>query len=184
MPSTVASPQVPSDRSVARRLARLRVPLGFVFGAAVLLLARPSWWTLVVGGLVAVLGESLRVWAAGHVQKGREVTSSGPYRWSGHPLYLGSTVIGIGLVVASASLVVAALVAAYLSITMTAAVRSEEAELKARFGGLYAAYREGRAMPLARAFSVERVWQNREQRTVAGLLAGWGLLALKIAFGL
>jgi protein-S-isoprenylcysteine O-methyltransferase Ste14 len=184
MPSTAASPQVPSSRSVARRLARLRVPLGFAFGVTVLLLARPTWWTLLFGGLVAVLGESLRVWAAGHVQKGREVTTSGPYRWLGHPLYLGSTVIGVGLIVASASLVVAVLVAAYLSVTMTAAIRSEEADLRARFGDEYAAYREGRAAPLVRAFSVARAWRNHEQRTVAGLLAGWGLLALKVAFGL
>jgi protein-S-isoprenylcysteine O-methyltransferase Ste14 len=184
MPSTVASPQVPSSRSVARRLARLRVPLGFAFGATALLLARPNWWTLLSGGLVALAGESLRVWAAGHVQKGREVTSSGPYRWLGHPLYVGSTVIGVGLIVASASLVVAALVATYLAVTMTAAIRSEQAELRARFGAEYAAYREGRAAPFSRAFSAARAWQNHEQRTVAGLAAGWGLLALKVMFGL
>ena len=184
MPSKVASPQVPPARSFAGRLARLRVPLGFAFGAAVFLLARPNWWTLASGWLVALLGEGLRIWAAGHVQKGREVTGSGPYRWSGHPLYLGSTVIGIGVAVASARVIVAVLVAAYLSITMTAAIRHEEAELRARFGEEYAAYREGRAAPVARAFSARRVWQNREQRTVAGLLAGWGLLALKVALGL
>jgi len=184
MPSTVASPQIPPAHSLARRLARLRVPLGFAFGAVVLLLARPNWRTLAFGGLVALTGESLRIWAAGHVQKGREVTASGPYRWLGHPLYLGSTVVGIGLAVAAGSLIVAVLVAVYLSMTMTAAIRSEEAELRARFGEQYAAYREGRAAPVARAFSVERAWRNREQRTVAGLLTGWGLLALKAALGL
>ena len=39
-------------------------------------------------------GEALRIWAAGHLEKGREVTASGPYRWTRHPLYLGSTIIG------------------------------------------------------------------------------------------
>ena len=31
---------------------------------------------------VAALGEALRIWAAGHLNKSREVTSSGPYRGS------------------------------------------------------------------------------------------------------
>jgi protein-S-isoprenylcysteine O-methyltransferase Ste14 len=160
------------------------VPLGFVAAAGVLWFARPSWRTLAIGGVVALLGEGLRFWAAGHVEKGCEVTRSGPYRWSGHPLYLGSSVMGVGLIVASASAVVAVLVAVYVSTTLFAAIRSEEAELEARFGEEYVAYREGRAVPVSRAFSVARVWRNREQRTVAGLLAGWGLLALKAGLGL
>ena len=32
---------------------------------------------------------------------------SGPYRFTRHPLYLGSTIIGVGLAIASASVVVA-----------------------------------------------------------------------------
>jgi protein-S-isoprenylcysteine O-methyltransferase Ste14 len=177
-------PPVTAASSVARRLARLRVPLGFIVAAGVLWFARPGWRTLAIGGTVALAGEGLRIWAAGHVEKGREVTRSGPYRWSGHPLYLGSSVIGLGLIVASASMVVAVLVAVYVSVTLTAAIRSEEAELGARFGDEYVAYRKGRAVAVARAFSVARAWRNREQRTIVGLLAGWGLLAVKAAFGL
>src|SRR5919106_3708853 len=102
-------------------LARWRVPLGFVFGAAVLWLARPTLRSLAIGAAVAVVGEMIRIWAAGHLEKGREVTVSGPYRLTRHPLYVGSTVMGVGLAIAAASWIVALLVIAYLAITLTAA---------------------------------------------------------------
>ena len=51
--------------SVTRRLARLRVPLGFAFGIAVVWLATPCWTSLVWGLPIAALGEALRIWAAG-----------------------------------------------------------------------------------------------------------------------
>ena len=79
-----------TGRAMAR-LARLRVALGFVCGALVLWLAQPTAGSLLAGGAVAVVGEALRIWAAGHLNKSREVTSSGPYRWFAHPLYVGSS---------------------------------------------------------------------------------------------
>ena len=48
----------------------------------------------------------MRVWAAGHLLKAREVTRSGPYRFVAHPLYLGSSLIGVGLAIGSGSTVV------------------------------------------------------------------------------
>ena len=54
---------------------------------------------------VALAGEAIRFWAAGHLNKSREVTRSGPYRFVAHPLYLGSSVIGAGLAIASHSVV-------------------------------------------------------------------------------
>src|SRR5262249_34351012 len=103
-------------------LARKRVALGFLCGVATLLLAQPPVRSVAAGMSIAALGELLRVWAAGHLNKSREITSSGPYRWVAHPLYLGSTIMGIGLAIACASVVVAALVAAYLILTLGAAM--------------------------------------------------------------
>jgi Phospholipid methyltransferase len=132
---------------------------------------------------MAACGEALRVWASGHLNKAREVTRSGPYRWLAHPLYVGSAVIGAGLAVASRSTIAASIVVAYLAVTLTAAARSEEATLGEKFGEEYARYRRGLASPDAasdRRFSIGRALANREQRAVAGLLAGWSLLALKL----
>ena len=62
---------------------------GFSVRRGVLWLAQPTPRSLLIGGAIAVAGELLRIWAAGHLEKGREVTRSGPYRLTRHPLYLG-----------------------------------------------------------------------------------------------
>ena len=161
-------------------LARLRVPLGFVCGALALVLAHPTPASVTAGLLVAIAGEAIRVWAAGHVEKGREVTQSGPYRLVRHPLYLGSALMGAGFIWSAQSLPVAILVAIYLVTTLTAAIRAEEAALEARFGPEYAAYREGRAQPTDRPLSWARAKANREHRAIVGLAIGAVLLYLKL----
>jgi protein-S-isoprenylcysteine O-methyltransferase Ste14 len=165
---------------IAQRLARWRVTSGFVLGAVVLWLAEPSWLSLARGAVIALIGEALRLWAAGHLEKSREVTRSGPYRWTRHPLYVGSATIAAGLAVASASLAVAAIVAAYVLTTIPAAIVSEEAHLREKFGGDYDRYKAREAPPMARRFSLARARFNREHHTLGGVLIGFALLAGKI----
>lgn len=172
-------------------LAHMRVPLGFFFGAIVLWLAAPTPATLMIGTPTAAAGELMRIWAAGHLYKAREVTSSGPYRWFAHPLYVGSSVVGLGLAIASASPAVFALVAIYLGATLTAAVRSEEAFLRRTFGARYARYRRGTLETKTsenapdqarRRFSLAQARANREYRAVVGLLLAVLLLMLKATY--
>jgi len=161
-----------------RRLARWRVPLGFLAAVAAFALARPTWRSLTAGLMVALPGEALRIWAAGHIHKSREITRSGPYRFVRHPLYLGSLILGAGFAIASHSLVVSALIAAYLGLTLLAATRTEEATLDAKFAGEYSAYREGRATPVARRFDWSQVMANKEYRAVVGFVAAFIVLAI------
>ncbi len=167
-------------------LARLRVALGFVFGALVLVLARPNVASIAIGMSVAACGEAIRVWAAGHLQKSREVTVSGPYRWTAHPLYVGSSVMGVGLAIACASVPVAVLIAVYLVTTLTAAISSEEAYLRRTFGEQYDLYRRGvaakRASGSRRRFSLTQAMENREYRAVIGLVLALLLLLLKARY--
>jgi protein-S-isoprenylcysteine O-methyltransferase Ste14 len=167
-----------ASRPLLARIARLRVPLGFLFAALAFWLAAPTPRSLLAGLVVALAGEAIRLWAAGHLEKGREVTASGPYAFTRHPLYLGSTVIGIGLAIAAGSLVVAALVAAYLAVTLAAAIRTEERHLTEKFGDRYPEYRQG-LVRVERRFSLERAMRNREYRAVLGLAGGFALLAVK-----
>ena len=122
----------------------------------------------------------MRIWAAGHLEKGREVTRSGPYRLTRHPLYAGSTIMAAGIVIASRSVGAAFLTAVYMVSTLTAAIRTEEAFLSGAFGDAYDRYRESRAEPMPRRFSLARAMRNREYRAAAGLAAGFALLALKV----
>jgi len=167
-------------------LARLRVALGFVMGALVLILAHPNRRSVAAGMTVAACGEAIRFWAAGHLQKSREVTVSGPYRWTAHPLYVGSSVMGIGLAIACASVPVTILIAAYLVTTMTAAITSEEAHLRRLFGEQYDLYRHGVALKRAggsrRRFSLAQAMANREYRAVIGLVLALLLLLLKARY--
>ena len=163
-----------------KRIARLRVPLAFALGAVVLWLADPTRSALIIGGAVAVAGEGFRIWAAGHLEKGREVTISGPYRVTRHPLYAGSTLIGIGLAVAAANATAAVIVIGYLAVTLTAAIRTEEAHLTQKFGSAYPEYRAGRSAGATRSFSVERALRNREYRAAIGVALVFVALYLKI----
>jgi protein-S-isoprenylcysteine O-methyltransferase Ste14 len=167
---------------LTRRVARARVALGFLCGVLVFWLAQPTRTTIATGLVVAVAGEAFRFWAAGHLNKSREVTRSGPYRLVAHPLYVGSSIIGAGLAIASGRMVIALIVAAYLLVTLSAAIRSEEAFLRRAFGGDYEAYRRAGAVDTARRFSLSRAVANREHRAVAGLLAALLLMAWKATY--
>lgn len=167
---------------MVKRLARFRVPLGFVAAAGVIWLATPTPALVAWGTLVAACGEGLRIWAAGHLNKSREVTRSGPYRYFAHPLYVGSAVMGVGLGIASGSLLVASLIGLYLLVTIGAAIRSEEMFLRGKFGADYDSYRRGsddRAGDATRRFSLAQAMANREYRAIAGFLVAVLLLLVK-----
>lgn len=165
----------------ARWLARYRVRLGFAAAVAAFWLAQPTRRSLAIGAAIAVAGEALRIWAAGHLQKGQEVTASGPYRLTRHPLYAGSALMGVGFAIASASLATTALIAVYFVLTVGAAIRTEEQHLTEKFGQAYPEYREGRASGGAgRGFSFSRAMRNREYRSMTGLAAALALLLWKV----
>ena len=167
--------------SLLRFLARKRVPLGFVTAVVTAVLAQPTLTSWCIGLVIAIVGELIRIWAAGHLEKGREVTRSGPYRWSAHPLYVGSSVMALGVVIAANSVVAGVLAVIYMVATLTAAIRTEEAFLRGRFGGVYDEYRRSEGEETDRRFSAARAWRNKEYRAVVGLLIGFAFLALRVA---
>jgi protein-S-isoprenylcysteine O-methyltransferase Ste14 len=161
-------------------LARWRVPLGFVTALVAIIYSAPTWRTLSTGFAVAVVGEVIRMWAAGHLEKSREVTRSGPYRFTRHPLYLGSSFIAVGVMVAGNSVVVAIVGTVYMVATIGTAIRTEERFLRQAFGDTYGRYERSEAEPMHRRFSVERAIRNREYRAALGVVGGFALLALKV----
>lgn len=167
------------------RIGRLRVTLGFVVAAIAFWFATPSWAALGAGAAVAGVGEAVRLWAAGHLRKSQEVTVSGPYRFTRHPLYLGSFVMGVGFVVASANGVVTTIVLGYLAVMFWVAITLEEALLRRKFGNDYDRYARGQIDPTEaslRRFSFSLARHNGEGRTLLGLAASLGLLGLKVWF--
>jgi hypothetical protein len=98
-----------------------------------------------------------------------------------HPLYVGSSVMGVGLAIAAGSVIVAGLVVIYLAVTIGAAVRTEETFLRETFGADYDAWRAGRVTgAVRRQFSLERALRNKEYRAAIGVAVVVLLLVAKM----
>jgi len=83
---------------IAARIKRVTLKTVPIYLALILLLifARPMLAWFVPGLLIVVVGELLRIWAAGHLKKTKEVTTTGPYAYVKNPLYLGTLLTLIG----------------------------------------------------------------------------------------
>ena len=180
-----------SERTSWQRVARrIRVPLGFVFAAAFLWLAQPTWKTMALSLLLVVPGVWLRGYAAGYVKKNAEITQTGPYAYTRNPLYLGSMMIAFGFAVASGSWVIfVALAAGFLAIYLPT-IRSEETYLREHFAGFDEyAQRVPRLLPRltpARSdvppgrFSKERYLHHREYNALMGAGAIYAALVARL----
>jgi len=89
------------NEGYSRPLGLVRLASIYLLVAAVLAFARPTPVHLTAGAIVLACGEALRVWAAGHLVKNERLVTSGPYRYSRNPLYLGRLLIFTGLCVMS-----------------------------------------------------------------------------------
>jgi len=87
--------------SYSRPLGLVRLASIYLLVAVVLAFARPTPVHLTTGSILLALGEVLRVWAAGHLVKNERLVTSGPYRYTRNPLYLGRLLIFAGLCVMS-----------------------------------------------------------------------------------
>jgi protein-S-isoprenylcysteine O-methyltransferase Ste14 len=119
--------------SWSRVARRIRVPLGFALAALYLFLAKPVWYSLLIGGVIAAAGLAVRALASGHVRKNAELTTTGPYACTRNPLYVGSLIIGAGFAVAALSVwVVVAILVLFFAIYIPV-IRSEERFLRSKF---------------------------------------------------
>jgi protein-S-isoprenylcysteine O-methyltransferase Ste14 len=132
---------------------------------------------MATGLVLGLLGEVLRLWASGHIEKTRTLATGGPYAHTRNPLYVGSVVMAAGVAVASASPWVAAAVAAYMLAFYPSVIREEARFLAAKFPEYAGWAREvplflprlRPAGPRASRFSGARVRANREWRTALAL---------------
>jgi protein-S-isoprenylcysteine O-methyltransferase Ste14 len=125
-----------SERTQWQRIARrIRVPLGFIFAAVFLWLARPTWRTMLASLLLVVPGIWLRAYAAGYVRKNAELTRTGPYAHTRNPLYLGSMMIAFGFAAASGSWIIFLALAILFTAIYLPTIRSEEQYLREHFPG-------------------------------------------------
>jgi Phospholipid methyltransferase len=174
---------------------RWRVRAGYAMAALYLLLANPKPRSILIGAVVAAIGLLIRGASSGHLQKDRELATSGPYAHTRNPLYLGSAFLAAGFAIAGGSWWVGLLVVAYFGIFYYAVMRNEEEDLLRRFGADFDAY--AARVPLffpwfkgasrrssdgerERQFSWAQYRRNREYKALIGTIAGLGVLFLRI----
>ncbi len=181
---------------VSRRLdlRRFRLRAVWLLIIPFYVFATPStnllWW----GAGVSAAGLSLRAWAAGSIRKDRELATTGPYAHTRNPLYLGSFMLGAGVILTGGRWVFGVAFLVFFLLVYRATVRREARELEARFGESYQAYAahvptvlpritryraEGSDSPQG-GFSRARYLRNREWEATLGAAGAFGLLALKL----
>jgi protein-S-isoprenylcysteine O-methyltransferase Ste14 len=64
---------------------------------------------MIVGMILVLLGEAIRIWAAGHLQKNEALAVTGPYAYVKNPLYIGSILITTGFCILADNIYILAL---------------------------------------------------------------------------
>lgn len=166
----------------------MRVSLLSVLTA--LVLARPNVYSLLAGMGFIILGLLCRGWACGHLIKDRELTTSGPYRFTRNPLYLGSLLIAIGVTASSRSWWVAGLFVLNFLAFYSAAIFRERKVMQKLFPDAYAEF--SRQVPLffpswkpnpnarGKAFSWELYKSNKEYRALQAAVLFYLFLTLRM----
>jgi len=176
------------DSAYASWAARWRVPLGFLLGVAYLVFCRPTVKLLVAGGAVAALGVAIRAYAAGHLKKNQELAVSGPYACTRNPLYLGSSLIGVGFAVAGGSWILAGAYLILFAAIYWPVIRREEEYLRHEFGEVYNHYAQRVPLFLPRfrrtqcseKFQWKQYRKNHEYEALLGYVGLMIFLAFRI----
>jgi len=175
--------------SWGRIAQRLRVPVGTLLGVIFLVLMHPSLRSLWIGGIVTLAGALIRVWAAGHIDKGRTLARCGPYALTRNPLYLGSLLMALGILLAGQGYWLLIPFGLFFVGFYYPVMKAEEQELLQGHGEAFVAY--SRTVPLffpafrhavenSSNFLWSRVLKNREHRTLMGLVLAEAILVLKL----
>jgi protein-S-isoprenylcysteine O-methyltransferase Ste14 len=149
---------------VFKNRGALLVPVALVL----VIFGRPSVNSAIAGVMVALLGETIRIWAVGYsgvttraeIVTAPRLVTAGPYAIVRNPLYLGNVLIALGFWLAFAGAVAPVVAATLLGVVLVLVVGVyavivplEEEYLATTFGALYQRYRSvvPRAVPSGRA---------------------------------
>jgi protein-S-isoprenylcysteine O-methyltransferase Ste14 len=121
-------------------LQRIRVACGYIFAIIFLAFCQPTTRSIIVGLVIAAAGLLIRAWACGHLRKGKELDTSGPYAFTRNPLYLGSLLITLGFGVASNVWWLAGIAIIFFLSIYLPVINVETSELESVMGEPYREY--------------------------------------------
>lgn len=156
----------------------------YAAGIGAIATAEPVLWLFVLGGLLVVAGQALRLWATGYLLKTDELTTAGPYAYLRHPLYAGALLMGSGFLLMAgprvASVVLPLMLVFYFGYYLSYKDGVESERLEALYGDAFRAYRDAVPTLVPRwtpwhphpnseqpRWRLERVLENDEQTALA-----------------
>jgi len=104
--------------------------------------ATPTDATIRSGIGFIISGLLIRIWANGYAIKMDKLTTSGPYAFVRHPLYLGTMFIAVGFVVTLNSFYIGAALLIGLILIYINTMKKEEKMLRDKFGQVYLDYQK------------------------------------------
>ncbi|HOM73218.1 MAG TPA: isoprenylcysteine carboxylmethyltransferase family protein [Armatimonadota bacterium] len=156
------------------------------------LLGTPTARGFVSGAVLVVLGQLIRIWAAGHLVKSRVLTVSGPFRWVRNPLYIGTFFITCGYCSMTGSWLAWVIFIPVFILLHWCAVIWEERFLLIQFGEAFERYCREVPGIIPRGprnvagkmhqFSFEQVLINKEHKAILGVIITVAAFAVKLAF--
>lgn len=190
LPQSGPQPPPTTGDTWSRVARRIRVPVGFIFSVVFVLLARPTRTSLIAGGLGLLPGLLLRGLASGHVQKDKQLTTSGPYAYTRNPLYLGSLVLAAGFAIAARSWWIVAIMLLMFAVIYIPVIAGEERYLRQAFAE-YDDYARHVPRMLPRlspygsqqsAYSSARYWKHHEYEASIGCVVVLAVLVVKLVW--
>ena len=162
----------------------------------------PTPVSVALGLIPIALGQSLRVWAAGHLVKNKRLTTTGPYAYAKNPLYLGAITIVMGFCIVGMPpwnlqltwrdprlILYLVFLAAFFLYYMPRKMKIEGDRLRAIYGEAYTRYEKSvpdmipRLTPYRSGDDWRWSWaqtvDNSEHGTVMSLGVGLGLMLLR-----
>jgi protein-S-isoprenylcysteine O-methyltransferase Ste14 len=145
----------------------------------------PAW--SLPGAFFIFAGEGIRLWAAGHLRKNKQLTTTGPYAYVKNPLYIGTLLIAIGYGTMSQNVLVLLACFIWFFIYYAPYKKNQEGKkLFASFGNAWVEY--DKAVPsyfprlkayrgrAGNAWSYDVVRENSEHETAIGVFVGFAAM--------
>lgn len=120
---------------------KLRTNVRKLFILLILLWSYPTIESLIIGGVLVVIGQIIHFISSGYLVKQEQLITTGPYRFVRNPFYLSNILLDAGLCIMALNMYVtiAYLAVFYLGI-IDRRIRKEEQFLRQRFGADYENY--------------------------------------------
>ncbi|MHB8482357.1 MAG: methyltransferase family protein [Nitrospiria bacterium] len=161
-------------------IGHYRTFISLLLAIVILVFAKPTLYSIAWGLPFIIMGEFIRTWSAGCINKEYEqLTTWGPYAYTRNPLYIGNFLLGLGFVMMGNQWITIVLFLVIFFLIYRATIMDEEKSLFKVFGESFSEYKKSvpRFFPRFSSHTNEkqnfywkRVIKHREYKAWMGIL--------------